>query len=232
MGKSQYSKCGERGLNDFSFCSYDYTGTWLCLKNGYCSDYTVYCDSHSDCGPGQACARAACSSSYMCYDRCDYGLEGYPTMYPSIAPTKYPTARPTAKPTRDPTSAPTRKPTAPVCTSCVGSEKYAQCGSRGLHDYSFCTNDEMGGPVCIQNMYCSDVTRACNSTEQCEAGDVCATSGCTPNEYHCYRRCVSSTSYTFISYWVTGIASKCGTTFSISYCGVGAAVGRRGKWYG
>lgn len=112
-------------------------------------------------------------------------------MYPSIAPTKYPTVRPTLKPTQEPTSSPTRKPTAPICESCVGSVKYAQCGSRGLHDYSFCTNDELGGPVCIQNLYCSDVVRACNSTNQCDAGDVCAVSGCTPNTFHCYRRCTS-----------------------------------------
>lgn len=183
MDKSQYSKCGDRGLNDLSFCSYDYTGLPLCLKNGYCSDYTVYCDTHSDCGPGQACARTTCSSSYICYDSCDYELESVPT----IAPTKYPAL----KPTREPTLAPSRKPTAPVCTSCVGSEMDALCGSRGLYGISFCANNELGGPVCIQNMLCGDVIRACNSTEQCEAEDVCAVSGCTPNEYHCYRRCVS-----------------------------------------
>lgn len=70
VGASQYSTCGDRGLNDRSFCSYDYTGAPICLQNQYCSEITRTCSSHANCDSDQACAIAACSSNYYCYKRC------------------------------------------------------------------------------------------------------------------------------------------------------------------
>ena len=70
IDQTQYSQCGDRGLNGFSFCSFDYLGNWICLQNGYCVDHTQVCSSHADCPSYQACAIAGCSSLYLCYDRC------------------------------------------------------------------------------------------------------------------------------------------------------------------
>lgn len=185
-GKKHRSKCGKRGLNGKSVCLTHYTGQFVCIQNGYCSDYKVYCTTDSDCALGQACAYAACSTLTKCYDLCEKDLYP-PTPPPTLRPTAIPT---TAFPTKLPSPSPTVSPTIPACSICSASEMYTHCGSRGLHDYSFCTVDEVEEPVCIQNMYCNDVTRACNSTEQCNLGDVCAISGCTSNEYYCHRRCV------------------------------------------